>query len=118
MLAEHRSDETSIERAYSLAVRFRDSSIPQFLDTLGWVHYRKGEYDEAIRFLSTAAEKLPGAGLVQYHLGMTYEKLGRSKLAIKSLEKALSLSKEQTFSERELAQSTLDKLQSAAKAEE
>ena len=118
LLADHRSDEASIERAYSIAARFKDSSIPQFLDTLGWIHYRRGEYDEAVTLLKTAAEKLPGVEVVQYHLGMAYKNLGRTTLAIESLKRAMTLSKEKAFPQRDKAQSALDQLRAAAETQQ
>ena len=115
LLAEHRSDEDSIKKAYSIAVRFRDSNVPQFVDTLGWIHYRRGEYDQAVTLLKTAAEKLPNAGLVQYHLGIAYKELGRNELAIESLQKALELNESKTFPQWEQAKLALEDLNSAAK---
>lgn len=115
LLAEHRSDEDSIKKAYAIAVRFRDSNVPQFVDTLGWIHYRRGEYDQAVTLLKTAAEKLPNAGLVQYHLGIAYKELGRNELAIESLQKALELNEGKTFPQWEQAKLALEDLNSAAK---
>ena len=118
LLADHRGDPESIEKAYSIAVRFRDSSIPQFLDTLGWIHYRKGQYDEAVTFLKTAAEKLPEVELVHYHLGMAYKELGRASLAIESLKRAMTLSDKKDFPQRKQAQLALDQLLAAAEAQD
>ena len=118
LLADHRGDDASVEKAYTIAVRLRHSNIPQFLDTLGWIHYRRGEYEEAVTFLKTAAEKLPSEELVQYHLGMAYKGLGRKTLAVESLKRAMALSKEAEFPQREKAQAALDQLTSAVEAQE
>lgn len=118
LLADHRGDEASIEKAYSIAVRFRDSGVPQFLDTLGWVHYRRGDYADAATLLKSAAEKLPGVELVHYHLGMAYKEIGRKKLAIESLEKAISLAGDGEFPQRQQVKLALDQLRSTANAKE
>ena len=118
LLADHRTDSESIEKAYSIAVRFRDSNIPQFLDTLGWIHYRRGEHDAAVTLLKTAVEKLPGEALVQFHLGMAYKELGRKSLAIETLERAMTIVGNREFPQRELAMLALEQLKSAPDAQE
>ena len=115
LLAEHRTDDASIKRAYVIAARFRDSNVPHFIDTLGWIYYRRGEYDQAVTLLKTAAEKLPKAGLVWYHLGLAYKELGRKELAIESLRRALELNESNTFPQWEQAKLALEDLNSAAK---
>ena len=118
LLADHRDDEESIKKAYSIAVRFRDTDIPQFMDTLGWLHYRIGEYDQAVTRLRIAATKLPNESLVHYHLGMAYKELGRSALAIQSLKQAIDLYGEKDDPNKNRAQTALDELLSATKVEE
>jgi len=41
-----------IQRAYTI-----DSSDPAIIDSLGWIHYRLGDYDAAITHLSAAFEQ-------------------------------------------------------------
>jgi cellulose synthase operon protein C len=77
LMAEHRSDETSLERAYQLALRLRDVDMPHFKDTLGWVHYRRGDYRDAADYLEAAVEGLPDHARVRYHLARTYAALER-----------------------------------------
>jgi tetratricopeptide (TPR) repeat protein len=60
-------------------------------DTLGWIHYRRGSYAEAEKTLLRAAEQAPSNGLVQFHLGLTYEKLGRKTDALSALRRAAKL---------------------------
>ena len=92
LLSEHRTDAASLDRAFAIATRFRNSQVPQFLDTLGWVLARKGEYDQALPLLKSAAEKMPNVEVVQYHLGMLYKDLGDKDLAAATLQRALSIS--------------------------
>ena len=72
LLADHRTDKASLERAYSLATILRKSQIPLFKDTLGWTYYQRGDYKNAISLLEEAAVALPQMALVRYHLGMSY----------------------------------------------
>jgi Flp pilus assembly protein TadD len=64
---------------------------PSVADTLGWVYYHKGLYDNAIRELRDSAAQIPNNPEVHYHLGMAYFKKQEKELARASLETALSL---------------------------
>lgn len=77
LLAGYRSDDASLDRAYTVARRLRGTTVPAFQDTYGWIAYRRGNFDEALSNLEPAAQGLPQDGTVQYHLAMTYSALGR-----------------------------------------
>jgi Flp pilus assembly protein TadD len=66
-------------------------SSPEVLDTLGWIQYRRGAYTEAEKSLSRAVERAAGNGTMQYHLGMTYARLGRKADAVSALRRASQL---------------------------
>ena len=53
-----------------------------FLDTLGWIEYVRGNYKDAEPPLAQAAKLAPSNGMIQYHLGMVYYKLGKKDDAI------------------------------------
>ena len=91
LLADHRTDKASLERAKSLVKVLQQADVPQFKDTLGWVAYRTGDYTSAVRLLKAAAEKLPNVGLISYHLGMAYVANGQQKEGLKELQKAAKL---------------------------
>jgi tetratricopeptide (TPR) repeat protein len=59
LLSDHRDDEQSLARAKELAGKLAETNQPALLDTLGWVHYRLGEYDQAAEVLSGVVEKAP-----------------------------------------------------------
>jgi cellulose synthase operon protein C len=63
------------------------------IDTLGVVHYRMGNYKEAADVFADCLKKSPsGRPLVvqtRFHLGQTYEKMGRKTEAAKELSEAL-----------------------------
>jgi tetratricopeptide (TPR) repeat protein len=61
------------------------------LDTVGFVHYQRGEYAKAEPLLKSASDAQPQNATVAYHLGMTYYKLGRRDDAAAALRRALRL---------------------------
>ncbi|HEV8384746.1 MAG TPA: DUF3857 domain-containing protein [Candidatus Acidoferrales bacterium] len=65
------------------------SSLANYWDTLGWVHFQKGEIEKAEKFVR-AAWLLGQHGEVGDHLGQIYEKQGRKDEAIKSYAQALA----------------------------
>ncbi len=91
LLSEKHDDPEALERAYRIASRFRNSGVPQFLDTLGWIHYLRGEYHEALPLLTRAAQKLPDYGAVQFHLGMVLKQIGNADLSANALQRAVNL---------------------------
>ena len=60
-----------------------------YLDSLGWVYYRMGNYDLAEENLRLASEKIGTDPTVQAHLGDLYQKTGRLKLATAHWQRAL-----------------------------
>ena len=77
--------------AGSLAALLKNSDVPQFKDTLGWVDYLQGDYSAAVSLLEAAATKLPNNALIQYHLGMSYLAAGQDANASERFKKALVL---------------------------
>lgn len=65
---------------------------PAFLDTLGWIYYMMGCYQEALDPLKKASEQMPEDDPVVWeHIGDTYLKLGNRCAALEQWEKALKL---------------------------
>ncbi|HEX9859515.1 MAG TPA: tetratricopeptide repeat protein [Paracoccaceae bacterium] len=91
LIASHREDAESLERAFAIARRLRGATVPAFQDTYGWIEYRRGNYDEALAHLEPAAAGLPEDPLVQLHLGLTYVALERIDEARSSLVRALDI---------------------------
>ena len=90
LYANHRAeDPQSLSRALELAKRFEGSEQAVLLDTLGWVHYRRGDYPEAAAVLERAAARPDAFPELSYHLGMTYLKLGRTDDARERLAEAV-----------------------------
>ena len=61
-----------------------------YLDSLGWVYFRMGEYEKARSPLEMAADTRPGDPVVLEHLGDLYEKLGLTESALASWRTALA----------------------------
>jgi tetratricopeptide (TPR) repeat protein len=90
LIADHRySDAEALDRAISLVSRFRSTDKPIYLDTLGWLHYRKGDFAVAAAFLERAATLAPAEPVHRYHLGMAVYKSGQKQRALEELERAL-----------------------------
>jgi tetratricopeptide (TPR) repeat protein len=64
---------------------------PNTADTLAWAYYYKGTYASARDLLESALKISPDNASIQYHLGMTYSKLGDKADAILHLKKAAAL---------------------------
>lgn len=60
-----------------------------FLDTLGWVEFKRKKYNSAVYFLEKSVSILPTSAEVIDHLGDCYLKLNRKKEAIFEWKKAL-----------------------------
>ena len=107
LLATHRDDAQSLERAFTISRRLRGVNVPAIQDTYGWIEYRRGNYDEALVFLESAARGLPEDPLVQYHLGMTYAALTRTGAARDQLTRALELAGDSALPQFATARETL-----------
>jgi tetratricopeptide (TPR) repeat protein len=81
--------EDYIKRA--LAV---DPDNGAYLDSLGWVHYRSGQYEQALPELLNAAEAIKTDDPVVFeHIGDTYSAMNQTPKALEYWEKALALDK-------------------------
>jgi tetratricopeptide (TPR) repeat protein len=79
--AENIGTEDSLKTARSMIVDLQESENPAYLDTVGWVMYLNGEYEQSINYLKAAVDKLGSSALLQYHLGMAYYKNDQKELA-------------------------------------
>jgi tetratricopeptide (TPR) repeat protein len=91
LLTTGREDAESLNRAYEIARRLRDSEVPAFQDTYGWIAFRRGNLDTALSALEPAAEGLPKEPRVQYHLARTYAARGQDAKALAQFRKVVEL---------------------------
>ncbi len=61
------------------------------IDSLGWLLYKKGQYDKAVAELERAFKKMPKDSTVAEHLGDALTKLRRYQEALEVYRKALGL---------------------------
>jgi tetratricopeptide (TPR) repeat protein len=79
-----------IERAVSLRPR-----SGYFVDSLGWVHYKLGNYDLAVAFLEQATILEPMDAVITGHLGDAYWEVGRHAEARFKWQYALTVATEE-----------------------
>jgi len=109
LLSDHRSDKESLNRAYELARRFEKSSVAFYIDTLGWIQYKRGEYSASVTLLEKAVKAQPEIPILRYHYGMSLLSIGNKEHAKTELEKSISLSKGR-FAQADMARKALEKL--------
>jgi tetratricopeptide (TPR) repeat protein len=112
LLITYKQDQASLDRARDLTAPFAASSVGAYLDTHGWVRFKRGEINQALPVLERAAAESPNSKIVQFHLGMAKFKAGDKQKAITHLEKALD--GDAKFAGSEEARSTLAELKGGA----
>lgn len=85
------------------------SDVGAYHDTHGWVLYKLGRYEEALKELRIAVQTAPETAELRYHLAAVYAKLGRKDDALVELEKALALQPGHAPSRKLRAELTGDK---------
>jgi Flp pilus assembly protein TadD len=90
LLVTYRTDRASLDRARDLSAAFASSDDGRLLDTNGWVHFKRGEYAEALPVLGRAIDKVPDSKQIRFHLAMAELHAGQTDRARSDLETALS----------------------------
>jgi len=110
LMADHQPTPENLNRAHKLASESLadNPEEPSFLDTMGWVLCKQGNYVQAKEYLDKALEHAPKQSAMLYHLGWCEAKLGDTAAARQALEKALE--SKSGFGERGEAQKLLDSL--------
>jgi tetratricopeptide (TPR) repeat protein len=86
---------TMLERAIQMA-----PDDGAFVDSLGWVMYRSGDYDDAVTQLEHAVALDTGDAEINDHLGDAYWRVGRLIEARSQWEKAARLSDDKELTEK------------------
>lgn len=90
LLVDHKRDPSSLQKAFSLSRDFeKEAPHPLFIDTLGWVRFKMGQQEEAIRLMKDAVAKSPEMSVLNYHLGIAFFHAGQRAEARMYLSKAL-----------------------------
>ena len=95
------------DKAYDLARKAHDlqAADPSVTDTLGWVLYKKGDYQQALALLQESTGKLAQNPTSQFHLGMASYMMAQTEQARAAFREALKGS--QDFAGKEEAQRRL-----------
>ncbi len=92
LLTHKAADPAALDRALGLVVQLENSTQPEFLDTLGWVHYARSEYGPAVAALQRAVATAPDAAVFRAHLGLAQYRAGQRSDAKENLQRALATS--------------------------
>lgn len=81
-----------LNRAVELAQKARSltPASASVTDTLGWIFYKQGNYQQAADLLAESAAKEPNNAEMQFHLGMADYMMGRTDAARSALERAVA----------------------------
>ncbi|MEY2502770.1 MAG: hypothetical protein QOI07_3104 [Verrucomicrobiota bacterium] len=94
MWAEHNMHLDEAEEMVGRALQF-DADNGAYLDTLGWIHYRKGKFEDALNELLRAAQNLSRPDAIVFeHIGDACSKLNRVPQALDYWQKAIALTPE------------------------
>lgn len=100
----------AVDKAKTLLKVLEDTKNPAFMDTIGWVYYKTGNYSKAIILLDDVVRQAPQEPILQYHLGMAYFKDGKSTTLAKN-HLQLAVSNGRDFSGKDEAQAALKELE-------
>jgi len=89
-LAEKNQDLERAERLVRQALAVEGGN-GAYLDSLGWVYYRMGRYDDSLDYLIRAANVLPEDPVILEHLGMALLRLGQGEEALDVLRRSLAV---------------------------
>jgi len=112
LFVNYKKDQASLDRAKQLSARFSASTNPDFLDTYGWVLYKRGDATAAVTVLQSALSKTPDSPVSLYHLGMALALAGQPDAARDTLARSLKTGKD--FNGIAEAKAALDKLANQA----
>lgn len=100
--------DDKLAEAYKLA-QLAEKELPKdssAKDTIGWLYYRVGDYDQAIAKFKSAVALDPKNAMAQYHLGLAYYQTNRFEPARAQIKKALAIDPD--FEEAQDARALLD----------
>jgi tetratricopeptide (TPR) repeat protein len=82
-----------LERALTYARKAVETQPdnPSYLDTIGWIYFRLGQYTEAEQYVKQAISKGEVSAVVYEHLGDIYYKMNQKDLAMEHWQMALKL---------------------------
>jgi tetratricopeptide (TPR) repeat protein len=94
-LAYHYAEnETNLDEGLKFALKAaklapKDAAI---LDTLGWVYFKKGNFNKAVESLETAIASRKNSPTIRFHLGMAHYKNRNTNSALNEFKNSLEIS--------------------------
>ena len=94
----------------------KNPNVAGFMDTLGWVYYKKNLHTAAVEQLRKAvsineaearARNVPASAAYHYHLGMALKETGNKDESRRELETAIRLAERAPFAEVDDAKKAL-----------
>lgn len=118
LYADHGKNLEKAKSMIQIAIKAEPEN-PAYLDSMGWVLYKLGDYEKALPYLEKAVE-LPGGGdaTIWDHLGDCYARLKQIDKATDAWQKALEDAKKQTRPDEKLLKRIEQKLAGAKSGEE
>jgi tetratricopeptide (TPR) repeat protein len=82
-----------LDKALQYAIRALELSPddPAYLDTLGWIYFKKGKYPKALAAIRKAAGLLPDDPTIAEHLGDVYKAMGNTRRAVACWQRSLQI---------------------------
>jgi tetratricopeptide (TPR) repeat protein len=89
-------DEAEALVKKALELKADDGDDSSIADSLGWVYFKKGEFEKAVTELEKAQQLAPDDPVITEHLGDAYARRNASEKAIQMYERALKLDPKKT----------------------
>ncbi|OGS44856.1 MAG: hypothetical protein A2539_03775 [Elusimicrobia bacterium RIFOXYD2_FULL_34_15] len=86
--------EDYVKKALSI-----DPENPAYIDSLGWIYYRRQKYNEALEVLKKASDKADDSTILD-HLGDCYLALGNTQMAVDTWQTAYLLGKTKSIEKK------------------
>lgn len=85
--------ETDLDKALNMAkiAVAKDSKNSSYLDTIGWIYFKLGDYRKAAKYTSEALKQGEKSVTIFEHLGDINYKLNKKQSALRNWEKALEI---------------------------
>jgi tetratricopeptide (TPR) repeat protein len=98
-----------LDRALDMARRAVDAQPdnPSYLDTIGWIYFRLGKYEEAESYIKKAMERGEVSAIVHEHLGDIYSMTDKKALALEQWNIALKLDENNTALRQKIERGSL-----------
>ena len=105
--------EKNLDKALILARKAlkQNPGNPGVFDTLGWVHYKRGEFNHARVSFANALSRRPKDPSINYHMGLLAYKEGRLPRSLQYLERTIAVKR--TFPEKKLVEKIMDEIRTS-----